>query len=134
MNGVYKFCILLYCITAPTVNFIKPSTRHLTPTWSPADETLFRVLLPIYRANYCAISRLIRTKTCRQTYEFALKEAQHVDTGLQLENEEEKAEDDEAPNKNAVRKRKANTNKKLRYRRAACSFFLFSATAEIVDY
>lgn len=123
MNCIDKVRTLFYCTTAPTANFFKPSTRHLTPTWSPADETLFRVLLPIYRANYCAISRLIRTKTCKQTYEFALKEAQHVDTGLQPENEEDKAEDDEAPNKNAVRKRKANTNKKLRYIHAACRFF-----------
>ncbi|XP_061522496.1 histone-lysine N-methyltransferase EZH2 isoform X3 [Phycodurus eques] len=47
--------------------------------WSGADASLFRVLIGTYYDNYCAIARLIGTKTCRQTfcqvYEFRVKES-----------------------------------------------------------
>ncbi|XP_062388265.1 histone-lysine N-methyltransferase EZH1 isoform X2 [Sardina pilchardus] len=42
--------------------------------WSGAEESLFRVLHGTYFNNFCSISRLIGTKTCRQVYEFAVKE------------------------------------------------------------
>ncbi|XP_063079907.1 histone-lysine N-methyltransferase EZH1 isoform X2 [Engraulis encrasicolus] len=42
--------------------------------WSGAEESLFRVLHGTYFNNFCSISRLIGTKTCKQVYEFAVKE------------------------------------------------------------
>lgn len=34
--------------------------------WNGAEASLFRVLIGTYYDNYCAIARLISTKTCRQ--------------------------------------------------------------------
>ncbi|KPP73292.1 hypothetical protein Z043_107628 [Scleropages formosus] len=45
------------------------------PQWSGAEESLFRVLHGTYYNNFCSIARLIGTKTCRQVYDFAVKEA-----------------------------------------------------------
>uniref|UniRef100_A0A8C1D1Y0 [histone H3]-lysine(27) N-trimethyltransferase n=2 Tax=Cyprinus carpio TaxID=7962 RepID=A0A8C1D1Y0_CYPCA len=42
--------------------------------WSGAEESLFRVLHGTYYNNFCSIARLIGTKTCREVYEFAVKE------------------------------------------------------------
>ncbi|GCC38761.1 hypothetical protein chiPu_0017278 [Chiloscyllium punctatum] len=43
--------------------------------WDSAEESLFRVLHGTYFNNFCAIARLIKTKTCTQVYEFAVKES-----------------------------------------------------------
>uniref|UniRef100_A0A673NI84 Histone-lysine N-methyltransferase EZH2 n=1 Tax=Sinocyclocheilus rhinocerous TaxID=307959 RepID=A0A673NI84_9TELE len=43
--------------------------------WSGAEASLFRVLIGTYYDNFCAIARLISTKTCRQVYEFRVKES-----------------------------------------------------------
>ncbi|XP_046378012.1 histone-lysine N-methyltransferase EZH2-like [Haliotis rufescens] len=50
----------------------------ITPNWNGAEESLFRVLNDMYRNNYCAISKLIGTKSCKQVYEFAIKEEAHI--------------------------------------------------------
>ncbi|KAI1896497.1 hypothetical protein AGOR_G00095390 [Albula goreensis] len=42
--------------------------------WSGAEESLFRVLHGTYYNNFCSIARLIGTKTCKQVYDFAVKE------------------------------------------------------------
>ncbi|XP_056096936.1 histone-lysine N-methyltransferase EZH1 [Rhinichthys klamathensis goyatoka] len=44
------------------------------PQWGGAEESLFRVLHGTYYNNFCSIARLIGTKTCREVYEFAVKE------------------------------------------------------------
>uniref|UniRef100_A0A8C0W8S1 Histone-lysine N-methyltransferase EZH2 n=1 Tax=Castor canadensis TaxID=51338 RepID=A0A8C0W8S1_CASCN len=43
--------------------------------WSGAEASMFRVLIGTYYDNFCAIARLIGTKTCRQVYEFRVKES-----------------------------------------------------------
>uniref|UniRef100_A0A4W4GGB0 Histone-lysine N-methyltransferase EZH2 n=1 Tax=Electrophorus electricus TaxID=8005 RepID=A0A4W4GGB0_ELEEL len=43
--------------------------------WSGAEASLFRVLIGTYYDNFCAIARLISSKTCRQVYEFRVKES-----------------------------------------------------------
>ncbi|XP_018583381.1 histone-lysine N-methyltransferase EZH2 isoform X3 [Scleropages formosus] len=43
--------------------------------WSGAEASLFRVLIGTYYDNFCAIARLIGTKSCRQVYEFRVKES-----------------------------------------------------------
>ncbi|XP_066554612.1 histone-lysine N-methyltransferase EZH1 isoform X2 [Amia ocellicauda] len=43
--------------------------------WNGAEESLFRVLHGTYYNNFCSIARLIGTKTCKQVYDFAVKEA-----------------------------------------------------------
>ncbi|XP_055959370.1 histone-lysine N-methyltransferase EZH2 [Patella vulgata] len=48
------------------------------PVWNGAEESLFRVLHDMYRNNYCAISKIIGTKECKQVYEFAIKEEAHM--------------------------------------------------------
>uniref|UniRef100_F6YRI3 [histone H3]-lysine(27) N-trimethyltransferase n=1 Tax=Monodelphis domestica TaxID=13616 RepID=F6YRI3_MONDO len=43
--------------------------------WNGAEASMFRVLIGTYYDNFCAIARLIGTKTCRQVYEFRVKES-----------------------------------------------------------
>ncbi|KAK7812152.1 hypothetical protein U0070_012855 [Myodes glareolus] len=43
--------------------------------WSGAEASMFRVLIGTYYDNFCAIARLIGTKTCRQVYEFRVRES-----------------------------------------------------------
>ncbi|EHB04169.1 Histone-lysine N-methyltransferase EZH1 [Heterocephalus glaber] len=43
--------------------------------WSGTEASMFRVLIGTYYDNFCAIARLIGTKTCRQVYEFRVKES-----------------------------------------------------------
>ncbi|KAL3855762.1 hypothetical protein ACJMK2_014964 [Sinanodonta woodiana] len=52
--------------------------KPTSPVWNGAEESLFRVLRDMHRTNYCAISKLIRTKNCKQIYEFAVKEEAHL--------------------------------------------------------
>uniref|UniRef100_A0A8C9SXB0 Histone-lysine N-methyltransferase EZH2 n=1 Tax=Scleropages formosus TaxID=113540 RepID=A0A8C9SXB0_SCLFO len=49
--------------------------------WSGAEASLFRVLIGTYYDNFCAIARLIGTKSCRQVYEFRVKESSIIAHG-----------------------------------------------------
>ncbi|XP_033629618.1 histone-lysine N-methyltransferase EZH2-like isoform X2 [Asterias rubens] len=44
--------------------------------WSGSDASLFRVLRGVFFNNYCTIASLLKTKTCRQIFEFAVKEGE----------------------------------------------------------
>ncbi|CAG2194977.1 EZH2 [Mytilus edulis] len=46
--------------------------------WTGAEESLFRVLLDMYRNNHCNIAKIIGTKTCTQVRDFAIKEEAHL--------------------------------------------------------
>lgn len=64
---------------AADVEIMFPQRRGPTKAeWSGAEESLFRVVADMYRNNYCALSKLIGSKTCRQVYEFAIKEEAHI--------------------------------------------------------
>uniref|UniRef100_A0A8C8VXX1 Histone-lysine N-methyltransferase EZH2 n=1 Tax=Peromyscus maniculatus bairdii TaxID=230844 RepID=A0A8C8VXX1_PERMB len=52
--------------------------------WSGAEASMFRVLIGTYYDNFCAIARLIGTKTCRQVYEFRVKESSVMVTVMKL--------------------------------------------------
>ncbi|XP_055277422.1 histone-lysine N-methyltransferase EZH2 isoform X5 [Moschus berezovskii] len=55
---------------------MKPNTEPPENVeWSGAEASMFRVLIGTYYDNFCAIARLIGTKTCRQVYEFRVKES-----------------------------------------------------------
>ena len=55
------------CEHAILSDFLVPKRATLiTSEWKGAEESLFRVLHDMYRTNYCAISRLIGTKNCKQ--------------------------------------------------------------------
>lgn len=45
---------------------MKLSSEAEAVEWSGAEASLFRVLIGTYYDNFCAIARLISTKTCRQ--------------------------------------------------------------------
>lgn len=46
---------------------MKPNTEPPENVeWSGAEASMFRVLIGTYYDNFCAIARLIGTKTCRQ--------------------------------------------------------------------
>ncbi|XP_005096267.1 histone-lysine N-methyltransferase EZH2 [Aplysia californica] len=55
-----------------------PCTSPTTDEWTGAEESLVRVLTGVYRSNYCSIAKLIRTKSCKQVYDFAVKEEAHI--------------------------------------------------------
>ncbi|XP_029428433.1 histone-lysine N-methyltransferase EZH1 isoform X2 [Rhinatrema bivittatum] len=43
--------------------------------WSGAEESLFRVFHGTYFNNFCSIARLMGTKTCKQVFQFAVKDS-----------------------------------------------------------
>lgn len=43
--------------------------------WTGAEESLFRVFHGTYFNNFCSIARLLGTKTCKQVFQFAVKES-----------------------------------------------------------
>ncbi|XP_041478203.1 histone-lysine N-methyltransferase EZH2-like isoform X2 [Lytechinus variegatus] len=47
--------------------------------WNGRESSLFRVLRTVYYNNYCAMARLLRTKTCVQVAEFSSKEGEAME-------------------------------------------------------
>ncbi|XP_072260071.1 histone-lysine N-methyltransferase EZH1 isoform X2 [Pyxicephalus adspersus] len=43
--------------------------------WTGAEESLFRVFHGTYFNNFCSIARLMGTKTCKQVFQFAVKDS-----------------------------------------------------------
>ncbi|XP_069490519.1 histone-lysine N-methyltransferase EZH1 isoform X2 [Ambystoma mexicanum] len=43
--------------------------------WSGAEESLFRVFHSTYFNNFCSIARLMGSKTCKQVFQFAVKDS-----------------------------------------------------------
>ncbi|XP_062377991.1 histone-lysine N-methyltransferase EZH2 isoform X3 [Sardina pilchardus] len=74
---------------------LKLSAEPEDVDWSGAEASLFRVLIGTYYDNYCAIARLIGTKTCRQVYEFRVKESSIIPAP---------AEDEDTPPRKKKRK------------------------------
>nr|XP_045014546.1 histone-lysine N-methyltransferase EZH1 isoform X2 [Jaculus jaculus] len=67
----------------PTKQKASPAPSQLcvveTPSepveWTGAEESLFRVFHGTYFNNFCSIARLLGTKTCKQVFQFAVKES-----------------------------------------------------------
>ncbi|KAL8175846.1 UNVERIFIED_CONTAM: Histone-lysine N-methyltransferase ezh1, partial [Gekko kuhli] len=61
---------------SPAVSQPVLSDMPLEPVeWTGAEESLFRVFHGTYFNNFCSIARLLGTKTCKQVFQFAVKES-----------------------------------------------------------
>lgn len=57
--------------THPGEDDTKPEVKEELPDgWTGAEVTYFRILHPVFGHNYCTMAEMIRTKTCRQLYEY----------------------------------------------------------------
>ncbi|XP_022245263.1 histone-lysine N-methyltransferase EZH2-like isoform X3 [Limulus polyphemus] len=53
---------------------VPQNPSDLEVEWTGAEQSLFRVIWRIFYNNYCAIARMIMSKSCAQVYTFAQKE------------------------------------------------------------
>lgn len=54
-------------IIAGSLTYVKQEKQsEKGDNWLPGEESLFRVVQDMHRTNYCAIAKLIKTKTCVQ--------------------------------------------------------------------
>jgi hypothetical protein len=53
---------------------MKGSDEHVSSSWTGSEVSLFRVIRPLFVRNFCAISRIINTKTCTEVYDFVQEE------------------------------------------------------------
>lgn len=72
--------------------------------WLPADETMFRVLVGVFKKDYCKIGKCLQKK-CKEVYAFALKEAAN---NAELQTEWRKLEEE----REAARKSESSSSKR----------------------
>ncbi|XP_076312895.1 histone-lysine N-methyltransferase EZH2-like isoform X2 [Tachypleus tridentatus] len=53
---------------------VPQNPSDLEVEWTGAEQSLFRVIWRVFYNNYCAIARMIMSKSCAQVYTFAQKE------------------------------------------------------------
>ncbi|XP_034941956.1 histone-lysine N-methyltransferase E(z)-like isoform X2 [Chelonus insularis] len=53
-------------------------TSEQKSIWTGSEQSLFRALYPAFPSNPCALAQIILTKSCKEVYDFALKEGHEI--------------------------------------------------------
>jgi histone-lysine N-methyltransferase EZH2 len=49
---------------------VKGTENEIPDGWNGSEVTMFRMLHPLFGHNYCTLAEMIRTKTCRELYQY----------------------------------------------------------------